>query len=126
MARRYKSGSIGLEMRRHWVSDLRLWWLYLIECEGGSLYTGIALDVEARYAQHLAGKGAKYTRANRPVRLIGKLPYADRGAATRAEHAFKRLTRQEKRQRIPEFESAESGGIAPRIPAPVAKPAASR
>ena len=85
---------------------MRNWWLYLIECEGGSLYTGIALDVEKRYAQHLAGKGAKYTRANPPVRLIGKQPYADRGSATRAELLFKRLTRQEKQQRIPEFESA--------------------
>ena len=88
------------------------WWLYLIECEGGSLYTGIALDVDKRYAQHVAGKGAKYTRANPPVRLIGKQRYADRSSATRAELAFKRLTRQEKQRRIPEFESRSSARAA--------------
>ena len=100
---------------------MRCWYLYLIECEGGSLYTGIALDVDARYAQHLAGKGAKYTRANRPRRLIGRLAFPDRGAATRAESAFKRLSRQEKLLRIPEFEGAENGSQVSITRAAVAK-----
>jgi putative endonuclease len=76
------------------------WFLYLIECADGALYTGIALDPVARYEQHRAGKGAKYTRANRPVRLIGAMAYPDRGTATRAEMAFKRLKAAEKRARI--------------------------
>ena len=80
------------------------WYLYLIECEDGALYTGIALDPAARFAQHRAGKGAKYTRANRPVRLIGVIPYPDRSMATRAELAFKRLKAAEKRARIWAFE----------------------
>jgi len=79
------------------------WFLYLIECADGALYTGIALDPAARYALHRAGKGAKYTRANRPVRLIGVIPYPDRGSATRAEIAFKKLKAAEKRARIGEF-----------------------
>ena len=79
------------------------WFLYLIECAGGALYTGIALDPMARYEQHRAGKGAKYTRANRPVRLIGAIAYPDRGSATRAEIAFKKLKAAEKRARIPQF-----------------------
>lgn len=87
---------------------MRYWWLYLIECEGGSLYTGIALDVEKRYAQHAAGKGAKYTRAHPPKCLIGKIRFDDRGSATRAEIAFKQLTRAEKQRRIPEFERAHA------------------
>lgn len=103
---------------------MRFWWLYLIECEGGSLYTGIALDVDKRYAQHVAGKGAKYTRANPPVRLIGKQPYADRSSATRAELMFKRLTRQEKQQRIPEFESATR--VSKKDAPPHAKPRAAQ
>ncbi len=49
------------------------WFLYLIECADGALYTGIALDPAARYAQHQMGKGAKYTRANPPLRLIGTM-----------------------------------------------------
>jgi putative endonuclease len=79
------------------------WFLYLIECADGALYTGIALDPAARYEKHRAGTGAKYTRANRPVRLIGVIPYPDRGSATRAEIAFKKLKAIEKRARVGEF-----------------------
>jgi putative endonuclease len=82
----------------------RSWFLYLIECADGALYTGIALDPAARYAQHRAGKGAKYTRANRPVRLIGVIPYPDRSTATRAELAFKKLKAAEKRARLWAFD----------------------
>ena len=67
------------------------WHLYLIECTNGSLYTGIATDVAARYARHVAGRGARYTRAFPPVRLLGSLPYPDRSSASRAEHAVRRL-----------------------------------
>jgi putative endonuclease len=84
---------------------LKTWFLYLIECSGGALYTGIALDPAARFAQHLAGKGAKYTRANKPLRLIGAIPYPDRGSATRAEMAFKKLKAADKRARLAEFVS---------------------
>jgi predicted GIY-YIG superfamily endonuclease len=42
------------------------WYVYLIQCRSNAIYTGIALDVAARYAQHLAGTGARYTRANPP------------------------------------------------------------
>ena len=79
------------------------WFLYLIECADGALYTGIALDPRARYAQHCSGKGAKYTRANPPKRLIGAIAYPDRSAATKAELAFKRLKAAEKRARLSEF-----------------------
>ena len=82
------------------------WFLYLIECRDGALYTGIALDPKARYAQHCAGKGAKYTRANPPVRLIGTIAYPDRGSATKAEMAFKKLKAAEKRARLAEFAPA--------------------
>jgi putative endonuclease len=81
------------------------WFLYLIECADGALYTGIALDPVARFEQHRAGKGAKYTRANRPVRLIGSMAYPDRGTATRAEIAFKKLKAAEKRARVWAFET---------------------
>jgi putative endonuclease len=84
------------------------WFLYLIECADGALYTGIALDPRARYAQHCAGKGAKYTRANPPVRLVGCVAYPDRSAATKAEIAFKRLKAAEKRARLSEFAPADS------------------
>lgn len=82
------------------------WYVYLIECRGGSVYTGIAVDVERRYAQHASGKGARYTRSYPPVRLLGCFEYADRGAASRAEHAIKQLTPSRKRALC-------GGGVAP-------------
>ena len=73
------------------------WYVYLIECRDGSLYTGISTDVERRYAQHVAGKGARYTRLRPPVRLLARFEYADRAAASRAEYAIKQLPRARKR-----------------------------
>lgn len=67
------------------------WFVYLIECRNGSLYAGIAVDVAARYAAHAEGRGARYTRANPPRRLLASFPCRDRSAATRAEAALKRL-----------------------------------
>ena len=69
----------------------QVWYLYLIECEDGSLYTGITTDVERRYAQHVAGKGARYTRMKKPMRLVGFRECGTRSAALKAELAMKRL-----------------------------------
>ena len=74
------------------------WFLYVLECCDGSLYTGITVDVERRFAAHLAGKGAKYTRSHPPLRVLASLPYEDRAAASRAEHAVKKLSVAEKRR----------------------------
>lgn len=74
------------------------WYVYLIECRDGSIYTGIAVDVEARYAVHLSGKGARYTRSHPPRRLLAAIEYADRSAASRAEYRIKRLSPHEKRE----------------------------
>jgi len=73
-----------------------VWFLYLIECSNGALYAGITTDVEARYAKHASGKGAKYTRANPPKRLIGSIAFEDRSSASKAEYKIKQLPRAEK------------------------------
>lgn len=73
------------------------WYLYLLECTDGSIYTGIAVDVAARYAAHVAGKGARYTRSHPPARLLASVAYADRSAASKAEYAMKQLSAAEKR-----------------------------
>ena len=67
------------------------WYLYLVECVDGSLYTGIATDVDRRYAQHVAGTGARYTRSHPPRLLLGCAAVADRSAALKAEHALRQL-----------------------------------
>ena len=74
------------------------WYLYLIECADGSLYTGIAVDVAKRYSLHVSGKGAKYTRSHPPRRLAAIIACEDRGAASRAEHRVKQLSAQAKRE----------------------------
>ena len=68
-----------------------VWFLYLIECRDGSLYAGITTDVAARYATHLSGKGARYTRSHPPVQLIGSVAYPDRSSASKAEYRIKQL-----------------------------------
>jgi len=72
------------------------WCLYLLECRNGAYYAGITNRLDARYAAHVAGTGAKYTRANPPVRLLARRDYPDRSAASRAEAKLKRLPRAEK------------------------------
>lgn len=74
------------------------WWLYVLECQGGVLYTGIAKDVEARFEAHVKGTGAIFTRLNPPIRILGRATLASRGEALRAEYAFKQLARAEKLQ----------------------------
>ena len=76
------------------------WYVYLIACRNGAIYTGIARDVAARYAQHVAGSGARYTRANPPVRLLVKFRCANQSEASRMEAAIKQLDATDKRNLV--------------------------
>ena len=69
----------------------------MIECRDGSVYTGIARDVAARYAQHACGKGARYTRSHPPARLLASLACPDRSSAAQAEYRIKQLKPEDKR-----------------------------
>ena len=73
-----------------------MWHLYLLECTNGALYTGIAIDVAARYEKHVSGKGAKYTRANPPIKIIGIRAFPDRSSASKAEYQVKQLPPKDK------------------------------
>jgi putative endonuclease len=72
------------------------YWLYLLECEGGVYYAGIALDVEQRFFRHVFGLGARFTRARPPVRVLAAREYASKGEALRAELRLKALPRNAK------------------------------
>ena len=74
------------------------WWVYMLRCADGTLYTGITTDVERRVAEHngAGGPGARYTRSRRPVVLVYAEASADRAAATRREAAIKQLDRTRK------------------------------
>jgi len=74
------------------------WYLYLIECQNGSIYTGITVDVEARYQAHQRGKGARYTRAHPPKKLLKVIEFENRSEASKAEYATKQLPTAEKWQ----------------------------
>jgi putative endonuclease len=77
-------------------SNAMSWFLYLLECNNGAYYGGITNDLAARFDAHRAGKGARYTRANPPVRIIASKPYADRSSASVAEAILKKLPRHKK------------------------------
>ena len=71
-------------------------YMYVVECADGSWYTGYAADVERRVAAHNAGRGAKYTRARLPVRLVASAAFATKHEAMSAEARFKRVSRARK------------------------------
>ena len=77
-----------------------MYFVYLLRCADGTLYTGCTNDLDRRLAAHNAGKGAKYTRSRRPVVLVYREQAADRSAALRRERAIKRLTRKQKLELI--------------------------
>ena len=72
------------------------WYLYILRCKDGTLYTGITTDVDKRFAAHTAGKGAKYTRGRGPLVLLYRETCGDHSAALKREAEMKKLTRQEK------------------------------
>jgi putative endonuclease len=75
------------------------WILYLIECRRGAgtlYYTGITTDMARRFMEHASGKGARFTRANPPVRIVATREYPDRASALKAEAAVKKLPRRRK------------------------------
>lgn len=69
------------------------WFLYLLECKNGAYYAGITNNLETRFSAHLSGKGARYTRANPPLKILATKLYVDRSAASSAEAALKKLPR---------------------------------
>lgn len=72
------------------------YWVYILRCADGTLYTGCTNDLSRRLAAHNAGKGAKYTRSRRPVELVYREEVPDKSAALRREAAIKGLRRGEK------------------------------
>lgn len=73
-----------------------MWYVYLLRCADDTLYAGCTTDPQRRLEQHNAGRGAKYTRARRPVTLVYVEQAEDHSQALRREAALKRLSRKEK------------------------------
>ena len=73
-----------------------MFWVYMLECADGSLYTGWTPDLENRVRQHNAGRGSKYVRSRLPAQLVYSESYDTRTEAMRREYALKKLSRNEK------------------------------
>ena len=84
------------------------WWVYILRCGDGTLYTGTAADVERRLAAHRRGRGAKYTRGRGPLAVVYREACPDRGAALRREAAIKKYRRAEKEALISDYAERRS------------------
>lgn len=73
-----------------------MYYVYILQCRDGTLYTGIAADVQKRLAVHNSGKGAKYTRSRLPVTLLYEETQPDKSAALKRELEIKKLSRAQK------------------------------
>jgi len=72
------------------------WFIYMIRCHGGQLYTGITTDVERRFGEHQQGKGAKFLRGKQPLQLVFSEKIGNRSEALKMELTVKKLRRSEK------------------------------
>jgi predicted GIY-YIG superfamily endonuclease len=86
------------------------WYVYLLRCADGSLYTGITKDVKRRCQQHNAGTASRYTRSRRPVRLIYQEDRPNQSSALKREAAIKAMTRRGKLTMIQKRKKAAKGG----------------
>lgn len=86
-------------------------YVYVLECDDGTFYTGYTTDVERRVAEHDAGEGAKYTRGRTPVRLVHVESYDSRSAAMSREHEIKQLSRAGKERLIESDEGLPPDGF---------------
>lgn len=72
------------------------WSIYMVRCRDGELYTGIATDIDRRFAEHQSGKGAKYLKGRAPLQLAFKKRVGSRSLALKIERLIKRLPRDKK------------------------------
>ena len=76
------------------------WKLYILRCSDGSLYTGITNDLEKRVIAHNTGKGAKYTRINKPIKIVYSKEFESKSNAMKEEARIKKLSHSEKSKLI--------------------------
>ena len=78
------------------INHADFWFVYILRCADGTLYTGITKDLARRTKQHNAGTASRYTRSRRPVKLVYQEPQCSQSSALKREAAIKKLTRQTK------------------------------
>lgn len=76
------------------------WFVYVLLCQDGSLYTGSSDNIDKRFQTHVSGKGSKYTRSHKPVSVIYSEQLSDKSAALKREHEIKSWSRKMKIERL--------------------------
>lgn len=79
---------------------MKKWYVYILRCMDNSLYTGITTDVKRRYKEHIMGKGAKYTRVKKPIKIEKIIECDSRSEATKLELKIKKMKKLEKEKLI--------------------------
>ena len=79
---------------------MKKWFVYMLRCKGGSLYTGVTTDLDRRVAEHRSGKGVKYTRAHLPVELVWSESVSSESDAKKREAEIKKFRKSEKEELI--------------------------
>ncbi len=85
------------------VNDSKEWWVYIVQCRDGSYYTGSTPNIEQRIATHNSGKGAKYTRARLPVKIVFTEKKENHSQALKREFQIKSLKRDQKKILVNQF-----------------------
>lgn len=78
----------------------KLWYLYMVRCHQGQLYTGVSTDVTRRFAEHEAGKGARFLRGKGPLALQFQQPIGSHSEALKMEAKVKKLSKKEKERLV--------------------------
>jgi len=76
------------------------WYVYIVRCRDGKLYTGVTTNLGQRIKDHNRGKGCKYTAYRRPVSLVYSEPHPDRSSAQKREAQIKGWTRKKKERLV--------------------------
>jgi putative endonuclease len=77
-----------------------MWFVYILECQDGTYYTGCTINVASRFKNHVLGLGGKYTRSHKPLRVVHQEQVVTKSEALKREFQIKRLTRGQKQELI--------------------------
>ncbi len=77
-----------------------MYFVYILECADGTLYTGITTDTERRFLEHKDGKGGHYTRAHKPVKILYTEEHENRSSALKREAEIKKMPLAEKTELV--------------------------
>ena len=84
------------------MNKAKSWYLYMVRCNKGQLYTGISTNVERRFAEHVSGRGAKFLRGKGPLTLLFQKQVGSHSEALRLELQVKKMSKSAKEQWITE------------------------